>query len=377
MNYQWRDLVGSLVDGKYPLLEYLGDVAGHGVYATDPVDSRPAIMRLMPGGTEESNRMLERWQATSGLAHPHLAKTFAAGETEVLGNTVVFTVTERPDDSLAEAVSQRPLTEQEARVLTQSVLGALDYLHQNGFAHGAVAPDNIVAMGDQIKLAPWTVARSTHKERSNDIFATGQTIAEVLTQRRPTGDVTLPRLPKPFEDVARACIRRTVEAHEALRILNAPPEAAPPPARKLKLPTAAIVVASVAVVAMVYGVRSYTTSAAPQQPITGLPSPVQEVVRQRSVPPVATPAARSTRGGSDWVVVAEIYKQHEQATKRAQQIASRWRDWRPEVYPPNAEGRRFMVVLGFAETRKEAEQVLARARAAGMPRNAYVTRLKR
>ena len=39
--------------------------------------------------------MLERWQAATALAHPNLAKTFAAGETEVIGNTVVFTVTER------------------------------------------------------------------------------------------------------------------------------------------------------------------------------------------------------------------------------------------------------------------------------------------
>ena len=162
-------------------------------------------------------------------------------------------------------------------------------------------------------------------------------------------------------------------------MLNAPPEAAPAPARKLKLPTAAIVAASLAVVALVYGIRSYTTSAAPhQQPIAGLPSPVQEVVRQRAAPPVAaTPPARSTRGQGDWVVVAEIYKQHDQAMKRAQQIAARWRDWRPEVYPPTPEGRRFMVVLGFSETRKDAEQLLARARDAGMPRNVYLTRLKR
>lgn len=368
MNYQWRDLVGSLVDGKYPLIEYLGDVAGNGVYATNPVDSRQAIIRLMPGGTEDSTRMLERWQAAAALSHPSVAKTFAAGETEVIGNTVVFTVTERPDDSLAEAVRNRALNEQEARVLTESVLGGLAYLHQNGFAHGAVAPDNIVAMGEQIKLAPWTIARATPKERSNDVFAMGQTIAEVMTQKRPTGDATLPRLPKPFEDVARACIRKTVEAHEALRMLTSAPEVDAPPKNKLKLPTAAIVAASLAAIALVYGVRSYTStssSAAPQQPIAGLPSPVQEVVRERTIPtPAATPA-RNTRG--DWVVVAEIYKQHDQATKRAEQIASRWRDWRPEVYPPNPQGRRFMVILGFSETRKEAEQLLARSRAAGMP----------
>ena len=137
--------------------------------------------------------------------------------------------------------------------------------------------------------------------------------------------------------------------------------------------------ASLAVVALVYGIRSYTTSAAPhQQPIAGLPSPVQEVVRERAAPPPsATPPARSTRGQGDWVVVAEIYKQHDQAMKRAQQIAARWRDWRPGGLSSQSRRRRFMVVLGFSENRKDAEQLLARARDAGMPRNVYLTRLKR
>jgi hypothetical protein len=386
MNYQWRDLVGSLVDGKYPLVEYLGDVAGNGVFATNPVNSRQAIIRLMPGGSEQANLMLEQWRAATALKHPHIAGTYAAGETEVIGNTVVFTVTERPDDSLAEAVRNRALSESEARGLTESTLGALAYLHQSGFAHGAVSPDNIVAMGEKIKLAPWTIYRATPKEMAKDVFAMGQTISEVLTQKRPTGEASLPRnLPEPFNEVARACLRMTVGAGEALRMMSSAPESVPAATKKLKLPTAAIVAASLAVVALVYGMRTYTSSAdtrsedpPPQSTAANLPSPVQETVRQRSTPeapPAAAKPPASTRG--DWVVVAEIYKQHDQATKRAEQIGDRWKDLQPEVYPPNPNGRRFMVVLGFSETRKGAEQLLARARSEGVSRNVYLTRLKR
>jgi eukaryotic-like serine/threonine-protein kinase len=132
MNYQWRDFVGSVVDGKYPLLEYLGDVAGNGVYATNPLDGRQAIIRLMPGGTDDANRTLEQWQAATPLNHPHVARTYAAGETEVVGRTVVFTVTERPDDNLVDAISSRPLSEDEARKLAESVLGALALSAQEG-----------------------------------------------------------------------------------------------------------------------------------------------------------------------------------------------------------------------------------------------------
>jgi serine/threonine protein kinase len=290
---------------------------------------------------------------------------------------VVFTVTERPDDSLGEAVRNRALTEGEAQVLTESVLRALVYLHEHGFAHRAVSPDNIVAVGDDIKLAPWTIARATGKDQGDDMFAVGQTIAEVLTQKRPTGDATLPRsLPQPFADVARACIRKTVEAPEALRLFRAVPE--PVVARKFKLPTAALVALSLAVVALLYGVRSYTSSSPSQAAPPAQASPVQDVDRGRNVPPAAAasvPASRSTRG--EWVVVAEIYKQHDQAMKRAEQIAARWKGWRPEVYPPNPGGRRFLVVLGFSETRSGGEQLLARARSAGMGKKVYLTRLQR
>jgi hypothetical protein len=213
------------------------------------------------------------------------------------------------------------------------------------------------------------------------VFAAGQTIAEVMTQKRPTGEATMPRLPQPFSDVARACLRMTVGAGEALRILNAAPEVVPPVKRTLKLPTAAIIAASLAVLALVYGVRSYRSKEAvpeqvqQQQPMASLPSPVSDVVRERATPTRPPAAAPSSRG--DWVVVAEIYKQHDQATKRAEQIAARWKNWQPDVYPPDPRGKRFMVVLGYSETRKGAEEILARARSAGMPRNVYMTRIKR
>jgi serine/threonine protein kinase len=396
MNYQWRDFVGSVVDGKYPLLEYLGDVAGNGVYSTKPMDGSQAIIRLMAGGTEDATRTLEHWQAATSLSHPHVARTYAAGETEVIGNTVVFTVTERPDDNLVDAIRNRPLNEDEARTLTESMLSALAYLHKKTFAHRAVAPDNIVAMGDKIKLAPWSIAPASVKERSNDIFAAGQTIAEVLTQKRPTGEATLPRnLPEPFQDVARACLRKTVEATEALRMLTAPADAPIPVKRTYKVPTAAIVAASVLVLALVWMVRSYR-SEEPSAPTTtsasSLPSPVTENVRARTVPEAparvasSTPApsraaavpARTTTGTTrDWVLVAEIYKQHELAVRHAEKMGERWRQFQPEVYPPAPGGNRYMVVVASADTRKEAEDLLDKARAAGMPSRVYLTKLKR
>jgi hypothetical protein len=47
------------------------------------------------------------------------------------------------------------------------------------------------------------------------------------------------------------------------------------------------------------------------------------------------------------------------------------------VYPPAGQGgRRYMVLLGRADNRKEAERILARARASGMPSDTYLTKIK-
>ena len=76
-------------------------------------------------------------------------------------------------------------------------------------------------------------------------------------------------------------------------------------------------------------------------------------------------------------MVAAIYRDYDLAAKRAEQIAQQEKRWQPEVYPPEGQGgHRYMVLLGRAETRQEAERILARARSAGMPSDTYLTKLK-
>ncbi len=172
----------------------------------------------------------------------------------------MYTVTERPDDSLAEAVRARALTGDEARDVVKSTLSALAYLHQQGFAHGSIDTDNIVAVGDHIKLGPWTIQRGDDAAKADDMFATGQTIVEILTQKRPATDVeaNVSALPAPFGVIARAALQRRTTATEALETLEArevAPVHAPPVS--MKVPMAAIAVGFVAVVVLLLAVRSY------------------------------------------------------------------------------------------------------------------------
>jgi hypothetical protein len=366
MSYEWQDLVGFVIDGKYPLVELLGEVGDNGVFATDPVGSKRAIVRLAPAGSPDAARFLPQWRDAAQLTHPKIAQTFAAGATDANGLPVVYTVTERPDDSLAEAVRNRALTPEEATVLANSVLDALDYLHGRGFAHHAVSPDNIVAMGDEIKLAPWTIGRAEEGLIEEDRIDAGQTIVQVLTQRRPNrGEMVPSGLPADLAFTAAALL-----TGEPVRRVVAPP----PPPKRFHLHTGAVAAASVGVLALVLGVRSWKGGNEPAPVPQASPSPIatSEPTVARQVGTRA-PAPATTRRG-DWAVVAAIYKDQGMAAKRAASMRQRWGDWKPEV---TGSGQRYMVVLGYAESRKEADGILAKARRAGMPSDVYVTKLRR
>lgn len=371
MTYQWSDLVGSLVGGKYRLTEYLGDVGDNGVFATDGA----AIVRLAPGATADD--LFDRWSASARLAHPSLIRIIDSGRAELGGSEFVYTATERPDDSLAEAVRARALTAEEARDVVKSVLSALAYLHQQGFVYGSVDPDNIVAVGERIKLGPWTIRHGDQAAMADDMFSAGQTMVEVLTQQRPGSDVQadVANLPAPFGHLARAALQRRITAGEALQVLEGRQVASAQPPVRVRLPKTALIGAMAGVLVLLLGVRAYKNGTPAQNPVPVVSQAPEQAVRERSIPPVTT-AAVAPQG--NWVIVAAIYKDYDLAAKRAEAIGRRWQSWQLEVFPPEGQGkRRYMVLLHRADSRKEAERLLARARSQGMPSDVYVTKLTR
>ena len=374
MSYQWRDLIGALLSNKYRLTEYLGDVDGHGVFATNAEDGS-AIVRLAPEETPGAEQVFQQWSATARLPHPAIIRSYEVGKDELDGIPVLYTVTERPDDSLAEVLRGRALTADEAKSVADSILDALAYLHSHGSVHGQIAPDNIVAVKDNIKLSSWPIRQGTDAERDADVVAAGQTIVETLTQHRPADvpPVDVRALPSPLGKIARACIERKLTASGALAMLRpseTPNETKP---STFRLPMGALVAALVGVVLLIFGVRSYESRPAVPEKVAVV-APLQ-AERERAAPAAVAPPPKTSAG--DWVVVAAIYRDYDLAAKRAEQIAQKEKSWQPEVYPPEGQGgHRYMVLLGRGETRKEAERILARARSAGMPSDTYLTKLK-
>jgi hypothetical protein len=409
MTYQWRDLTGSVVGGKYTIGEYLGDVGDTAVFATDAAD-KPAIVRIAP-----IDRYATQWSTAETLSHPNLIRVYASGTFEVAEDAFDYIVSEKPDDSLSEVVQSRTLATDEAREVVKAILEASMYLHGQGLTHGAIRPDNVVAVGNSVKLSPWTISRAGAP--SDDMVQTGETIIEILTQQRPTDASQARSLPQPFRRLAEGSLARSLTAAESLDVLNGR-EAPAPVTQRRRVPTVALVATLAALLLVVFWLRSSSsetasspsTKATTTRPVftpapepvaeTKLPSPIDPTTRARAVdtrppapvakntPPIAkradapvvpsTPAPAASSAPAQegrWAVVGAIYNSYQGAARRAESIAARAKAFRPEVFPPEGQGRRYMVILGYTDSRRDAEQLRAKAVSSGLPPDSYVTKV--
>src|SRR5207249_8045755 len=73
------------------------------------------------------------------------------------GPTHLYVVMELADQNLAQLLTQRALTEDEAREMLPPTLSALAFLHDRNLVHRQLKPANMLAVGDQLKLASDTI----------------------------------------------------------------------------------------------------------------------------------------------------------------------------------------------------------------------------
>jgi TonB family protein len=139
---------------------------------------------------------------------------------------------EYADQTLAQLLLHRALTEEEARELLLPVLDALTFLHGRNLVQGQVKPANILVVGDQLKLASDTIRRTSEgtatptlydppearhggSSPAGDVWALGASLCEALTRRLPPGlgdsreALVLPAdFPAGFRDVVARCLSR-------------------------------------------------------------------------------------------------------------------------------------------------------------------------
>jgi serine/threonine protein kinase len=230
MTRNWNELEAVSLDGRYWLKVCLTSSADDAWYLTRFDTDRDAAVRVMAGDSPTAERQLEMWKRAIDLEHPHLTRMFDAGRTEVDGQPLIYAVCEYPDDVLATALTERPLSPSEARQVLEAVRQALGYLHGKHLVHTAVDTAHILAFGDEVKLPSDTIqpAGAEHTT-SDDMRALGVLIHQMLTRDVPREDAETDYsfLPRPFgaivnhtltPDPAKRWTTRELENH-----LNPPP----------------------------------------------------------------------------------------------------------------------------------------------------------
>jgi TonB family protein len=230
------DWQGQVIDGRYPLLQWLGGSELSGVFLTElPGDHlQKAAIRLVMVDGAEADAQLARWTAASDLSHPHLMRLLHAGRCQIGNDRLIYAVTEYADEKLSEILPERALTAAEAREMVGPVLDALVYLHGKGLVHGRLKPSKIMVVNDQVKLTVADVQAAGKLERlgeandvhdapecaagtisqASDIWSLGVTLVEALTQhlpvlwKTPQSDPVVPKsMAEPFAGIAREALR--------------------------------------------------------------------------------------------------------------------------------------------------------------------------
>lgn len=230
---QWE---GQIVEGIFPLRQFLGGSDHSAVFLTEYTEGRSqkAVIKLFPADAVTADLQLSSWEFAAQLSHPNLLRLFRAGRCRIDGNDLLYLVMEYAEEDLSQILPQRALTPEETRDMLGPVLDVLEYLHGKGLVHGDLKPANILATGDRLKLSSDAISRVGESKSvtrragpydppeamsgmpapAADVWSLGTTLVEVLTQRLPewqpgpnAESVVPANLPAPFLEIARQCLR--------------------------------------------------------------------------------------------------------------------------------------------------------------------------
>src|ERR1700733_9004388 len=204
MSEVWPRWQGHVINGVFPLGRYLGCSDHSGVFLTKSAARglSEAVVKLVPADRALVESQLPRWKRAGGLAHPHLLRLLEWGGCQLDGLPYLYTVMEYADQTLAQLLLHRALTDDEAREMLLPTLDALTFLHGQDLVHARLKPTNIMVVGDQLKLASDPICRASEgnlwphvptaydpPERQDgsgspagDIWALGVTLFEALTR---------------------------------------------------------------------------------------------------------------------------------------------------------------------------------------------------
>jgi TonB family protein len=231
----WKNWEGRLVDGKFPLRQWLGSSDHSAVFRTEQsgAGSQKAVIKLIRAESSDEDPQLSRWASAARLSHLHLIRLFECGRGAIDGTRFLYIVMEYAEENLAEILPLRPLAAAEAYEMLRPTAGTLAYLHHAGLAHGRIRPSNIMAVDNQLKISAEGLGKigehaglrapsaydapelaSSGPSPAADIWSLGTTLVAVMTQTEPKfdnvdqGRVAVPdTIPQPFREIALHCLQ--------------------------------------------------------------------------------------------------------------------------------------------------------------------------
>ncbi|MBS1839640.1 MAG: TonB family protein [Acidobacteria bacterium] len=255
MSDQKHAWTGQTVAGRYLLGKYLGGTDHGKVFSTEIVHARAvhvAIKLIPESKMQGANRQLSRWREFVGISGSTLLKIHDCGSCELDGQTHLFVVQEFADEDLGDILPERALSAEETRGMIEPVIETLALLHGQNLVHTRLHPGNILAIGDQIKLANDSITPKGESsgltspvegfsapewgtvpaDPATDIWSLGATIITALSQKIPAfgehhGGLLLPEeVKEPFARIARECLNKEPAQRPSIAkvrsLLNAP-----------------------------------------------------------------------------------------------------------------------------------------------------------
>lgn len=322
---QWE---GRTIDGVFSLRQLLGSGESSAVFLTT-LEGRPAAIKLLYVEPQKVDAQMSQWRAAARLSHPNLIRIHRTGRCEMDGLPLSYIVMEYAEEDLSQVLPHRSLSPAEAKEMLEPTLGALEYLHRQGFVHARLKPANIMAVDDCLKLSSDGVCRAGAKDEiapgaydpperlsgvvspAGDLWSLGMTLIEVLTGRRPSAgtEIRVPDdLPEPFAALVRHSLARDARERWTVPQISkylAHPEgtsaASPePPSRRRYMPPVGVLILLALVVVVVAGVmiRHADTGTAAQPapaPVTSTTAAPEPPRQPEPEPPKPAKAARAAK----------------------------------------------------------------------------------
>ncbi len=262
---EWKSLFGKTLDGGYELKDIVEAEQDRAVLRVrvlgDYSLKASASFYVLPAGIAEEQSSL--WQAIRNVEKKsNLHLPLGAGTLLLDRTGVAYVVSQNADETLKDVLKNRALSPEEATEVLRSVARGLGELHANGFVHGSLSPEEVLAVEDRIDLSIEGIRRVNSEpllEMKNarylapesgtrnltiasDVWCLGATLFETLTQKtyEPEMREQAEKLRHPLGTAASRCLDSDPEKRcnlgELEQILRS--KAPPPPKPKPVTPVA-------------------------------------------------------------------------------------------------------------------------------------------